>query len=294
MKMNKKHTAFSLMELSIVILIISIITAGITQSSKLISSFRLSSSRNLTQNSPVSATEGLVGWFESVSVASFADAETNNGSQVSQWNDINPQSSLKKSLTQPTAGNRPTYTLSAINGIPALKFTSSSSQYLEFPFSGDFNQKNFTIFAVVQPTAAPTGNGAIISSVTEATFKGYAMYLTSGSQYQTWLGSVAASAWQGTTISAAGAANNTALLTAVYDGTNYRFYFDGAQVGANLAVNFDPNILRVLRIGAAGNDTTTATSFFNGYIGEIIIYGRALKNDDRTPIEAYLTKKWGL
>ena len=42
------------------------------------------------------------------------------------------------------------------------------------------------------------------------------------------------------------------------------------------------------RIGLHGS------SYFNGDIGEIIIYSRALKNEERVAVEAYLLKKWGI
>lgn len=44
--------AFSLIELSIVILIIGILVAGVTQSSRLINAMRIQSIRSLTINSP--------------------------------------------------------------------------------------------------------------------------------------------------------------------------------------------------------------------------------------------------
>lgn len=48
---NKFNKAFSLIELSIVILIIGILVAGVTSSSRLINQMRLTSARTLTQSS---------------------------------------------------------------------------------------------------------------------------------------------------------------------------------------------------------------------------------------------------
>jgi prepilin-type N-terminal cleavage/methylation domain-containing protein len=61
--MNKKSLpakAFSLIELSIAVLIIGIIIAGITQSSSLIQKMALSSARSLTSSSPVASMRDLV------------------------------------------------------------------------------------------------------------------------------------------------------------------------------------------------------------------------------------------
>jgi prepilin-type N-terminal cleavage/methylation domain-containing protein len=55
--------AFSLIELSIVVLIIGILVAGITQSSRLVSMMKIQSARSLTINSPVASIKGLTIWF---------------------------------------------------------------------------------------------------------------------------------------------------------------------------------------------------------------------------------------
>ena len=68
---TKNLKAFSLIELSIVILIIGILVAGVTQSSRLIREFKLTTAKNLTRNSPVSSIKGLYFWFETTSESSF-------------------------------------------------------------------------------------------------------------------------------------------------------------------------------------------------------------------------------
>ena len=81
MKYNNRLSSkkgFSLIELSIVILIIGIIIAGITQSSRLVELYRLSAARTQTQSSPVNAIDGLVVWYDSTSEESFDDKETDD------------------------------------------------------------------------------------------------------------------------------------------------------------------------------------------------------------------------
>lgn len=65
----KKNSAFSLIELSIVILIVGIIIAGVTQSSSLIRKMRLSSARQLTSTSFDNAEQvGLGAYIDSTSL----------------------------------------------------------------------------------------------------------------------------------------------------------------------------------------------------------------------------------
>ena len=67
----RKITAFSLIELSIVILVIGLLIAGAIQGSNMISKAALSSARTLTESSPVNSIRSLFIWFDSTSKANF-------------------------------------------------------------------------------------------------------------------------------------------------------------------------------------------------------------------------------
>jgi hypothetical protein len=47
-----------------------------------------------------------------------------------------------------------------------------------------------------------------------------------------------------------------------------------------------------LNIGRTLNQNQVATGYFDGYIGEIIIYNKALSDLQRKLIEDYLKNKW--
>jgi len=93
--MKNKSRAFSLIELSIVILIIGIIIAGVTQGSRLVREFKLKTAQTLTRSSPVSSIKGLSAWFETSLENSFLESEMDENVAITQWNDINPQSTNK-------------------------------------------------------------------------------------------------------------------------------------------------------------------------------------------------------
>lgn len=86
--MNKK--AFSLIELSIVILIIGILIAGVTQGSRLVGAMRLASAKALTQSSPIASMRNLHSWYEATSEGSFLEAETEDSTALTIWKDIGP------------------------------------------------------------------------------------------------------------------------------------------------------------------------------------------------------------
>ncbi len=290
--MSKKRTAFTLIELSIVLLIIGIITTGITQSSRLISGFRLSSAQNLTKNSPVASIEGLTAWWETTMEGNFIDKEMVDGTAITSWNDINPQTNNKHNITQATL--TPSYTKSAINNLPALLFNGATN-YLEFAYNADFASNDFTIFTVTQPLAAPAlaAYGTILSN--RDITKGFSLYISSGLQYQTWLG-INNTIWQGATIlSSAATIKKSELISATYNSSSgsYKLYQNTVLKGTGTYTQYTINTQRPLRIGAGQNESTP-TSYFNGYIGEIIIFNRSLKFEERLSVETYLKKKWGI
>jgi len=80
----KKSKAFSLIELSIVILV-----AGVTQSSRLIRQMKIATAQNLTRSSPV-PNRNLMFWWETTLDESFLPGEATDGAEITQWNDNNP------------------------------------------------------------------------------------------------------------------------------------------------------------------------------------------------------------
>ena len=105
----KNSKAFSLIELSIVILIIGILVAGVTQSSRLVRQIKIKSIQNITLNSPIPSIKDLMMWLETTQEKSFIDTEQQNSSTVSIWYDNNMTSIDKNNAISPAATNYPIY-----------------------------------------------------------------------------------------------------------------------------------------------------------------------------------------
>jgi prepilin-type N-terminal cleavage/methylation domain-containing protein len=127
--MNKKirRNAFSLIELSIVILIVGILVAGVTQSSSLVRKFRLNTAIQMTKNSPVPSINNLAMWLETTGENSFINSSgsknISDGDSIQTWVDSNPQSISKILVTQTATDRRPTFAENVINGIPVVRFS---------------------------------------------------------------------------------------------------------------------------------------------------------------------------
>jgi len=70
--------AFSLIELSVVVLIIGILIAGITQSSRLVRAMKLNTARSLTRSSDVNSIRNLTAWFDATAEGVFSSSCSTN------------------------------------------------------------------------------------------------------------------------------------------------------------------------------------------------------------------------
>lgn len=303
-KPSLKHSAFSLIELSIVILIIGIIVAGVTQSSSLVKKMRLSSVRALTQNSPVSGITNLVLWLETTSQKSFT-ADYNDGTSLTAssgsraWLDINEQSIKKNdalSTSNSPYSSNPTYVENGINYLPALSF-DGTNDYLDFTDTSFLNNTSYTIFVVeksTKPVSTPLYNywlapkqGTSCSANTCFNMghqrSPYTIYVSHFTNYLTT-----------TSTEISGLAYNadvTILHSAFFSTAGSRKYFYNGTVG-------DTDNNTVAMTGNSGLSIGDARAFgggfYQGLIGEIIVYNKALTKEERWAVEGYLAKKWGI
>lgn len=287
----KSKAAFSLIELSIVILIIGIIIAGITQSSRLVRAFKLSTARTLTQSAPVTSIKDLVFWLDSTSESTIANqdgvTDLENNDTVSAWNNSSIVTLGKTSIVQATQADQPTYINNGLNGLPSVRFDpTNDTQRLSGVVQKGLNYAG-TIFIVMNWTGTNAQGSTFISlgavAGTETTLSddgSSAIYNYSGSEVDR--------------IDYTLNKNSPTIFVRTYNpvANVTNLHLNGVNAGSANATN----------TGAydAGDNTlvignhATAPRTFGGDFGEVIIYDRPLKNEERKAIELYLSKKWGI
>ena len=277
--MNIKK-AFSLIELSIVILIIGILVAGVTQSSRLVKQMRLSSARAMTNSSPVPTIKNLVAWYESTSEKSFNDSETSDQSLLKNWYDINLQSSIKLDASQTVDANKPIYTFDEASNLPIVKFIDQD--FFNLPDGTvPYNNMPYTIFFVskadVMCVCGVLGSGTYLTINATNAFR----YDTFNGFYNYW--------WNiDLNMSSTITQKKLTIIDVTYDLAKRDGFVDGVLKATTPSSN---------RASTAINNTIGRTApgeFLIGSIGEIIIYDRALSNEERKSVEGYLSKKWSI
>jgi hypothetical protein len=243
----------------------------------------------LTKSSPVNHIDGSVLWVETVNNNFLINQE--NKSLVYIW-----QNKPKGSFAQTNKNNQPIYTLSGINNLPALYFDKKM-------FMVDLGFQNITqattIFAVTKPTVA-IGKKPILSKANNQTnFKLVLNMKKENYHYEFCLFADKEKCFISQEIQKTSEDEVATQIVSVV-ANSYNNNKSGLQlfINGNLLSSFTTtdsffaDSKTALNIGRTVNENEVVTGYFDGYIGEIIIYNKALSALQRKLIEDYLKKKW--
>ena len=285
---NFHKKAFSLIEISVVIVIIGILIAGVSQGIDLYQDMRLATARSLTQNSRVGRIENLELWLEATSDKSFDKNEAVDGSSITKWYDINPKNTQTNYVFS-SGDNRPKYLKSCPeNNLPCIEFSSANSQYLEnlnlIPETTDLS-----IFFVINFKAVNAGCcTAIFTSV--GTWQPKELHINvTNSKFQ--YGVLISPTTDLSLLSSSTPLIKKPYIIELIDGDIFKLYFNGSLEGS-IATNY-PKKFSNFNIGRWFTGTT-ASRYLDAYIYEIIIFRKKLDDNERKDVEKYLSKKWAI
>jgi prepilin-type N-terminal cleavage/methylation domain-containing protein len=299
---KKYKKAFSLIEISVVILIIGVLISGISQGIDLYNDYKIANARTLTLNSIVPRIQNLSMWYETTSENSFKNAKPNDGELINQWNDINPQRTMKINLFNiPNDASRPAYKNSAINGLPALKFSNAQNLRSNDIRGVDFFETNgITVFLIQNATGKFGGFDSPISWVPTSDNS------DTGSEIERFCLTLPFNNVDFLFDSGSGGTASRIKSSIASDYNNKNNLFSFKRLGSQMSMRLNGQQIAY--------SSTIASSFFNNYsapfivgklrtsnsygvdglIGEIIVYGSGLNINEIQKIEAYLAKKWGI
>ncbi len=312
--LNNFRKAFSLIELSIVILIIGILVAGVTQSSRLVKRMRLTTAQQITSSSDVNSISDMVMWLEATQDFAFAtgtnasfDFNANiytdvdrpsDQDRIGRWNDkAIRNTTTKKSAIQNALARQPKYVEDGINNLPALYFDSTSTALcMHSPVNIDRAiMPNLSIFAVYRWPSIETGQTQKLWGVDNG---GWDRQAILSEPY----------------VGVSHGAGATRITNFELRNKNQIFSYIskvGVTNGSMAYINSStsPNIYTESNTGQSypaltipgnnnqGNGLTLDGNCVDGtniVIGEFIVFDRALNSEERSVVEKYLAKKWAI
>lgn len=280
--------AFSLLEISIVIVIIGVIIVGVTQSSRVFYQSRLNSARAVTKSSPTLGIPDLALWLEPTLPQSFGGASAeylpDNNASISTWYDSNSQVAPRNDAKQLVANSQPKLTLKCYNDLPCVTFDglATNGDYLSSPAYIGRAYPEITVFTISQKVVAISNDDYIFGNGDRA------FGINSSAQYS----------WKaGSTIASDGSPGETeipgvvSVYSAVYQADDSStIYKNGVVIATGVLAASTGAETATTGIGNSSDGCCAAV--YGGNIMEIIIYTRALSDEERISVEKYLSKKW--
>ncbi len=300
--MHKNNfSAFSLIEISIVILIIGILVAGVTSGSKMINKATLSNARTFSQSTSVhNLQRNILLWLDATSETAIPDSEQTNATAVSTWKEIRPAITASTATSCASPG-QPQYIVSGLNGMPALQFDGTDDcMSVGAPYSSNLvsSGANFSVFVVAQATGTTPVDTEASSGVagTGASHK-YLIFPNFGGGNKAGAGISFgtngtyfyehASGYLPPIMASSTSSTKAAVILQEYTNNTPKFYLNGALIRTGLTST--KNVLPSSNIGGATGGTYGT---FQGSIGEIIVFDKVLSAAERADVFKYLQTKW--
>lgn len=238
--------------------------------------------------SNISTIPNNVVWYDaSNGTTTNFNVTLSNGDDVSQWKD--KSGTGHNANKSGNASVKPNWYSNVQNGYGVIRFNGSSESLNINPITFMQSQSAFTMFVVAKATSL-TGNRALVGTDTS----GYRIYFN-GTNYQ-----VATASGTGTT-TLTGDTTNFHIYTLIFDGTltgnanRLKFRYDEQDA----SLNFGATTVGTATSATAayfyiGVDDTGSAGYWQGDVGSIIVYTRALNTNEIIGVEQYLSNFWGI
>lgn len=271
---TKQKSAFTMLEVAVVIVIIGVFVAGIVASNSLVTKFRITAAKNVTKASPIFAIKDNALWLETSLETSFNDIESNDASPLTTW--YEQRNSVNRVFLQSVSGG-PTYS-NTINRVHAVKFTASGGY---FTFDGSFlNGTDYTVVVLEKRESGNSGNYFLgDSSISAANQNLLLGYSASG---QVVHGQGGSSSYP-SSVSSYSQSASPRVFTFTHSATEgNKTYINGILAAEDASNKSHLSNISTVSLGKG----------YTGQIGELAIFTRALKTDEIVSVEDYIGQKW--
>jgi formylglycine-generating enzyme len=255
---------------------------------------------------------GSAFWLDATklnSLLSSTGGAPSAGSKISSWTNL---SNTSQAVSQAALANDPTYAAAAVGGRPALRFSQSGTGTYLLTSSFRNTSSQITVFLAGQRTANPvasaygndgssygalaflsTANATYCDANNTQSFAFLDWWSPSGGSQATYRNGAAPAV-------AAVVPVGTPYVTAYIDnGSSMNLWVNGVAGAPVSSAGLSYNI-SVMSIGSRLGGTPSynglaygaPSNFFDGYVGEVLVYNTALGDADRQTVSSYLSNKW--
>ncbi len=298
---NKINTAFSLVEISVVIVVIGILISGISSGIDLYQEYKVTAARNYTINSKVSRIPDIGFWLDTTRLKSLQTAsgsfDPKNGDTIKNWYSINYlDTQIQLIANQNNDSQQPIYIENGRGGLPSLGF--NNSKLISIPYDAMFTTRYCEVYVIIKSNGIIGWEPVIGSGVSWA--NGWFLNITGVNsshrfQIRSWS---SGSLWNGASPESGSSSNLNDLqlirvtisgigITALNLVNNLSHYYWDAYNYNNVSTgNFWIGYQNI--VGHASHE------FFNGEISEIIYFTRNLNESERVKVNEYFKEKYKL
>lgn len=283
---NKYQKGFTLLELSLVIVVIGILIGAMVKATSLIKPSKIVSAAVKTSNSVVfGINEGPILWFETT-IKENIELDSNN--RVVKWKNLG-RHSLKNELflKNDNDAEKPVFKEDIIKGLPAIYFDGNTT-FLELSEEIEcIGCRPHTIFVVAHPEVTENIGTADLFSQSESGSSinyGTLLSITNNKTHAHLRSS------ETITVNTTAPLSNIFIAMQRYDGNILR-------AGTNGGLSNDLSIGGVrdarYQVFVGSRSDLSSSNNLDGYIGEIIVFDMALNDSDTRDVLIYLINKWG-
>jgi len=296
MQKNKLSKAFSLVELSIVILVVGILLAAITKGKDLYSDMQLKTAQSVTSSSLINSMKSVSLWLDTTTISNIRDAnkiQLDFDNNVHFWRDNKVSSlatliELQANSTANTDATKPLLIRNGLGGLPSIQFDGNNYFTLNNATKSPLtdNDDTYSIAIVMKSNHLQAASGTPISI--GATTNHFAFNITSNT---------AAEISQGTgntqTFTHDSLRKNIYIFVVNNNNANNVKIYNNSDTSTDIATTTPSSSSLIQgRINVAAN--LSDTPGYNGQISEIIVFNNELSQKEVEEINDYFKQKYNI
>lgn len=232
-------------------------------------------------------------WYDGAYNSNFNKTTSiTSGTEVTSWQN---GGGLTSHDWNSTGGKRPEWFSSVQNGLGVVRFNAATDdadtdELLSINPVAYLQSLSGVTMALLFRTLSTSAGRRILTTTNTGGFQ----WGQNGTQ---WIGGMAGGAF---TVNSITADTNFHHIIITFDGSQtgnanrVKARLDGSEVSLTFSTNVNPTTSAAAADFYGGVDTTGNSNYWNGDVGELLIWTRALNINEVLAVEDYLTNKWAV